>query len=190
LFLNTYAELIPGAKYLVIARDYHSVVNSLLKREFVNVDKKYMARNYISRLVWKYIRRARRERAFYTDHAETLLKVWITYNEAILKAIKRLPVEDYLVVDYNLLLEQDRTVFSLLTDNWKFALNYFDFKQVYKSNLMSNANDIGTFIGCKALLAKARHLQMQLNQYMRGNYSTINLQLHAPKQHALPYNDI
>jgi hypothetical protein len=149
-----------------------------------------MARNYISRLVWKYIRRTRREKAFYTDHAETLLKVWITYNEAILKAIERLPVNDYLVVDYNLLLEQDSTVFSLLTNNWKFALNYFDFKKVYKSNLMSEATDIGAFIGCKTLLAKARHLQMQLNQYMRGNYSTINLQLHAPKQPALPYNNL
>jgi len=170
LFLNTYAQLIPGAKYLVIARDYNSVVNSLLKRGFVEVDKKYMARGYISRLVWKYIRRPRRQREFYIDNAETLLKVWITYNEEILKALKKLPPKDYLVVDYNLLLEQDCTVFSFLTDKWKFALNYFDFRQVYKSSLMSKANDIETIVSSKTLLIKAMYLQRVLDQYMRNNY--------------------
>jgi hypothetical protein len=169
LFLNTYAQLIPGAKYLVIARDYNSVVTSFLKRGFVEVDKKYMARDYISRLIWKHIRRPRRQREFYTDHAERLLKIWITYNEAILKALKKLPPENYLVVNYNLLLKQDCTIFSLLTDKWKFALNYFDFRQIYKSSLMSKANDIETFVSSPILLAKARHLQMQLDQYVKGS---------------------
>jgi hypothetical protein len=169
LFLNTYAELIPDAKYLVIARDYKAVVNSLLKRELVHLDEKYMARDYISRLVWKHIRRTRRERKLYINQTENFLKVWITYTEEILKALKNLPTDDYLVVNYDLLLDQDRNVFSFLTNKWKFALSYFDFKKVYKSSLMSTTNNIESFVDTKALLAKADYLQICLNQYIRLN---------------------
>ncbi|MDN5286445.1 MAG: hypothetical protein JWR38_2719 [Mucilaginibacter sp.] len=171
LFLNTYAELIPGAKYLVIARDYNSVVNSLLKREFAFIDQKYMSRKYFSRLIWTHIRRGRRERKFYADRAGDFLKVWVTYTEEILKALKKLSPDDYLVVNYDLLLEHDRTIFSFLTGKWKFALNYFDFKQVYKGSLMSKADNIESFVDSKTLLTKANYLQICLKQYMRNDYN-------------------
>src|SRR3569833_408228 len=41
LFLDTYRELLPDAKYLIIIRDYESVVNSLLKRAYDDTDKSY-----------------------------------------------------------------------------------------------------------------------------------------------------
>lgn len=169
LLLNTYTQLIPGAKYLVIARDFNAVVNSLIKRQFVLVDEKYMARDYFSRLVWKYIRRARRERVFYAQHAESFLKVWINYTEEILATLKKLSSDDFLVVNYDLLLEHDQSVFVLLTEKWKFALNYYDFKRVYKSSLMHTTNDIEHFISTKSLLIKAEYLQICINQYMRVN---------------------
>jgi hypothetical protein len=171
LFLNIYAELIPDAKYLVIARDYNSVVNSLLKREFTFIDKKYMSRKYFSRLIWIHVRRGRRERKFYTERAGSFLEMWVIYTEEILKALKKLSPDDYLVVNYDLLLEQDRTVFSFLTDKWKFTLNYFDFRQVYKGSLMSKVNDIESFVHSKTLLTKARYLQACLRQYMRIDYN-------------------
>ena len=50
LFLDTYGKLLPEAKYLVIVRDYLSVVNSLLKRSWDEVDKRYERRSFFTRL--------------------------------------------------------------------------------------------------------------------------------------------
>lgn len=171
LFLDTYAKLLPGARYLVVLRNYQSVVTSLLRRDFVSVDQKYMARKYIQRQVWTHFRRPRRVKAFYHDHAESYLKVWINYNEAILKMLKKLQPDDYLVINYSQLLENDSEVFSFLTGKWKFALNYFDFKDVYKQELMNKAEDISDFITDKTLLIKATYLLKRLGSYMRGSES-------------------
>ncbi|SCW86937.1 Sulfotransferase family protein [Mucilaginibacter sp. NFR10] len=171
LFLDTYAKLLPGARYLVVLRNYQSVVSSLLRRDFVSVDQKYMARKYIQRQVWTHFRRPRRLKAFYHDHAESYLKVWINYNEAILKMLKKLQPDNYLVINYSQLLENDSEVFSFLTGKWKFALNYFDFKDVYKQELMNKADDISEFVTDKTLLIKATYLLKRLGSYMRGSES-------------------
>lgn len=171
LFLDTYAKLLPGARHLVVLRNYQSVVSSLLRRDFAAVDQKYMARNYIQRVVWTYFRRSRRLKEFHLDHAENYLKVWISYNEAILQTLKKLNPDDYLVINYSQLLENDSEVFSFLTDKWKFALNYFDFKDVYKQELMNKADDISDFIIDKVLLIKATYLLKRLGSYMRGSES-------------------
>lgn len=167
LFLDTYSALLPEAKYLVIIRDYQSVINSLLKREFAYIDKRYLARNYFSRLVWTRLRRKRREEKFYAEHAETFLKVWLNYNEEILRTLKRLSADDYLVINYELLLKKDKQVINFLRDNWKLNLSYFDFSQVYKDGLMSTANDIERFVSTKNLLIKAQYLQLRLNHFVR-----------------------
>jgi hypothetical protein len=167
LFLDTYSKLLPQAKYLVIMRDFQAVISSLINREFAHVDKKYMGRNYLQRMAWKHWRRSRREEKFYAEHAETYLKVWINYNEEILKTLKKLPADDYLVINYQLLLEKDEQVIDFLKDKWKFDLNYFDFSQVYKNGLMSAARDIERFIQTKTLLVKAQYLQLRLSHYVR-----------------------
>lgn len=167
LFLETYSKLLPGAKYLVIMRDYRAVIGSLLKREFAYIDRKYMARGYFSKLIWKHIRRKRKQEKYYIEHAETFLKVWINYNEEILKTLKKLPADDYLVINYELLLEKDEQVISFLKDHWKFNLNYFDFGQVYKHGLMSATHEIEQYVSAKTLLVKAQYLQLRLNHYVR-----------------------
>lgn len=69
LFLDVYQELLPEACYLIILRDYQSVVSSLLRREFKEVDQKYMSRKYLSRLVWQKFRRSRRLKKYYDENA-------------------------------------------------------------------------------------------------------------------------
>jgi hypothetical protein len=167
LFLDTYNKLLPEAKYLVIMRDYNAVINSLLKRDFNVIDKKYLARNYFSRQAWLHLRRKRRVAKFYAEHAETYLKVWINYNEEILRTLKKLPADDYLVVDYEMVLGKDEQIINFLKEKWQFNLNYYDFSQVYKGDLMSKANDIDPFIDTKTLLVKAQYLQLRLNHYVR-----------------------
>lgn len=167
LFLETYSKLLPEAKYLVIMRDHRSVLNSLLKRDFADVDKKYMARGYFQRLIWTHFRRERRLEQFYIDHAETFLKVWINYTEEILKTLKKLPADDYLVINYELLLEKDEQVIDFLKDKWNFNLSYFDFSKIYKDGRMSIPNNIERFVATKTLLIKAQYLQLRLNHFVR-----------------------
>jgi hypothetical protein len=167
LFLDTYSKLLPEAKYLVILRDHRAVINSLLKRDFAGIDKKYKSRNLLQQFIWTKFRRTRHEEKFYREHAETYLKVWINYNEHILESLKKLSANDYLVVNYELLLQKGEQVIGFLQDNWKFNLNYFDFSKVYKNNLMSTENDVEQFIPTKTLLIKAQYLQLRLNHYVR-----------------------
>ena len=167
LFLDLYRELLPHSKYLVIMRDYPSVVNSLLKRDFALTDKKYMSRGVIERAIWTYFRKNKNKRKFYNANAEYFLKVWIDYNEHILSMLKELPVEDYIVINYSLLEKNDKEVFSFLTGTWHFALNYFSFKEVYKEDLMSGPPNLEPFLKDQDLLAKAKIVDEALKGYMR-----------------------
>jgi hypothetical protein len=167
LFLQLYRELLPNSKYLVIFRDYPSVVNSLLKRDFSAVDEKYLSRNLFPRLVWIYFRRNRRKQKFYRDNTESFLKVWIEYNEHILNMLKELPAEDYIAINYSLLEKCDEQVFSFLTNKWQFALQYFSFKDVYNKNLISNVTDIDPFINDRTLLPKAKSVEDNFKRYMK-----------------------
>jgi hypothetical protein len=168
LFLNLYRELLPQSKYLVIVRDYPSVVNSMLKRDFGLFEGRYLIRRKFQRMVWTYLRRKRRLQKFYRDNAESYLKVWIEYNEHILGILQELPAEDYVVVNYSLLEKCDKQVFSFLTDTWKFALKYFSFKEVYKKSLLSQVVDIHPFIHNSALLTKAKSIEDDFKGYIKA----------------------
>ncbi|HVV53684.1 MAG TPA: sulfotransferase, partial [Mucilaginibacter sp.] len=100
LLLGLYHELLPEAKYLVIVRDYKSVVNSLLKRDFFVIDQRYLSRIWLQRLMWKAFKRESRKKDYYKENAEYYLKVWIWYNEYVLDHLKKLTRDQYLVVDY------------------------------------------------------------------------------------------
>lgn len=166
LFLNTYRELLPKSKYLVIVRDYQSVINSLLKRDFAEIERKYMSRKVLSRHVWKYFRKSRMKQKFYRNNAERYLKVWISYNEHILNMLKDLPEEDYIVINYSLLEKSDRKVFSSLTEAWGFALRYFSFSEVYKENLMSRAPDLAPFLTNTGLVTRAKVVENDFEKYL------------------------
>jgi hypothetical protein len=167
LFLKLYRELLPGSKYLVIVRDYPAVVNSLLKRHFGHIDKKYLARGRFSRFVWLTFRCNRRKRKFYSENTEYYLKVWIDYNEHILSMLAELSPEDYMVVNYSQLKKSDTQVFSLLTNTWRFALKYFSFKDVYKEELISSTVDLYPFITDYSLLSKAKTVEDEFKKYMK-----------------------
>ena len=167
LFLDTYRELLPGPKYLVIVRDYHSVINSLLKRDFAEIDKKYRSRKFVQRMVWNIFRRKRRQKLYYDKNAERYLKVWLTYNQEILKAVRNIPEEDYLVVNYTVLEHKDNEVFEFLTNTWNFSLNYFDFRKVYKDSLMSGVKNIGNLVKDKMLLTKADYIETRLRSLIK-----------------------
>jgi hypothetical protein len=167
LFLDTYRQILPGSKYLVITRDYQSVLSSLLKRDFAEIDNKYIKRKWLSRTVWKIFRRQRRQRLYYNENAEHYLKIWLAYNEEILKAVKNLSPEDYLVVNYAMLEEKDTEIFDFLTHKWGFSLTYCNFKEVYKRSLMSSVKNMEELIKDKVLINKADYIENRLNLLIR-----------------------
>jgi len=167
LFLDVYQELLPDACYLIILRDYQSVVSSLLRREFKDVDQKYMGRKYVSRLAWQKFRRSRMLKKFYDDYASKFLKVWIAYNQDILNCIKKLNSNSFIVVNYSLLNKADTQLFSFLENNWNFSLKYFKFKDVFKEGHIGKDIDIDLHIADKELIVAAKQLQHELKEYMQ-----------------------
>jgi hypothetical protein len=167
LFLDVYKELLPDACYLVILRDYQSVVSSLLRREFKWVDNKYLARKYFSRLIWKAFRRARRMVKFYNDHAAEYLKVWIAYNQDILKCIETLPRDAFIVLNYSMLKEEDEQVFEYLKSKWNLALKYSRFRDIFKEHLIGPDVSFEQYITDKNLITQAIALQGKLKGYMQ-----------------------
>ncbi|WP_419701327.1 sulfotransferase [Mucilaginibacter sp. NFX135] len=167
LFLDVYQELLPDAFYLIILRDYQSVVSSLLRREFKDVEQKYMSRTYVSRLIWQKFRRSRKLKKFYADSASKFLKVWIAYNQDILNCVKKLNSNSFIVVNYSLLNKADTQLFSFLENNWNFTLKYFKFKDVFKESHIGKDIDIDLHIADKELIETAKQLQDELKKYIQ-----------------------
>jgi hypothetical protein len=170
LFLNVYREILPEAYYLIIFRDYHFVVVSLLKRSFAEIDAGYenAEKSFFSKLTWKKIRRKLVFRKFCQQRADEFLKVWIFYNEKIIKNIKTLPSEKYLVLNYSVLNEKDTEIISLLVDNWNFSLTYTKFSEIFKPSLFSKPFNIDKYIKDKQLVAYANQLSKSLMEYVKN----------------------
>jgi hypothetical protein len=174
LFLDTYRQLIPDAFYFVVLRDYQSVVSSLILRIYNRTVKKYSSRRGLSKFIWEHIKKKRRMNMLLRKHSQRYLKVWIAYNEAILQHLAQLSPENYLVTDYTILYDNDRAVFGHLTHDWGFSLDFFNFKNIYKNNMLHKAVDINGYIKDKSLLSRAAGIEASLKQL-----SVFNNQQHA-----------
>lgn len=162
LFLDHYRQLLPEARYLVILRDHRSVVSSLISRIYSRTAYKYSKKKGFSKFFWEYFKKPFRKRLLLNKHSEHFLRVWITYNEAILHHLQKLNPAQYLVVDHTELSDNNKQVFKHLSDTWDFKLEYYNYKNVYKENLLSKILDIGRYVKDKSLLVKANELQEQL----------------------------
>lgn len=169
LFLNIYREILPEAYYLIIFRSYHFVVVSLLKRAFADVDAKYKSskKSFFSKLVWQTVRKKRVFRKFCHQYADDFLKTWIFYNDKIIKNIKTLPSEKYLVLNYTLLNEKDSEIISFLVNNWNFSLNYSKFSEIFNQSLFSKPFDVDLYVKDKQLISCAEQLSNSLMAYVK-----------------------
>jgi hypothetical protein len=164
LFLAHYRELLPDACYLNVIRDYQSTVSSMISRDFKRYEVKYLSRKRFSRFIWKNFRREKRLLKFYRELSEFYLCVWITYNEEILRNIDSLDEGKYLVVDSDSLCTFGKRVFGHLKNDWGFDLNYCDFNDIFKENLVSRPRDINVFIKDEVLADRARQLEKRLKE--------------------------
>jgi hypothetical protein len=166
LFLDHYRRLLPHAYYLIVIRDFQSTVNSLIVRDFKHVEAKYLARKLFGRLIWKWFRRNKRKKKLYENLSTYYLNIWITYNEELLKHMELLQNQQFIAVDYKLLNQNDKRTFSVLKDDWKFAIEYVDFSKVFKEKLISKTVDISQFVVDKSLLETAYVLEDKLRAYV------------------------
>jgi len=142
-------------------------VSSLLRREFKIMDKKYLARKYLSRLLWLKVRRNRRQQKLSHSKATEFLKVWIAYNQDILNCIKKLDSNSFVVINYSMLNDADKGLFKHLENDWNFSLKYFKFKDVFKEGHIGKDIDIDLHIADKELIGVAKQLQRELKEYMQ-----------------------
>lgn len=167
LFLDHYREIIPEAYYLIIVRNFNATVSSLIQRDFKNMERKYLVRDWFSRQIWTKIRRDKRQRELFEAQTEFYLNVWITYNEALLKNIQTLSANKFILTEHSSLADINTKIFDRLVNKWDFSLKYTDFKSVYKGSLLSNVVDIEPFVKHKELLQKARNLENKLKKYQQ-----------------------
>jgi hypothetical protein len=162
LFLDHYRVLLPDARYIVILRDYHSVVSSLISRMYNKTSVKYANKKGIGLFIWKYFKKPFRKEKLLKKYSEHYLQVWITYNKAILRHLQNLDTSQYLVVDHTALSSNNRQVFNHLSGEWDFKLEYHDYRKMYKESLQSDVLNISPYIRNASLLTKADTLQEKL----------------------------
>jgi hypothetical protein len=163
LFLDLYRQLLPRARYLVIWRSYQQVVSSMLTRLYqFELEQRRLGKSRLAYRWWSLTKGRHFKAALCKQFAADFLKVWINYNEAILRHIGQLPHTAYLVVDHASLPAKARQVFDHLSGQWHFKLHYQAFETVYKEKLLSPVIDLDPYITDTALRTRAARVQQQL----------------------------
>ncbi|MEP6748276.1 MAG: hypothetical protein ABJB86_11160, partial [Bacteroidota bacterium] len=117
-----------------------------------------------SKFIWEHFKRKRRMNMLLTKHSQRYLKVWIAYNEAILQHLQKIPAGNYIVADYTILFDNDKNVFEHLAQDWGFSLNFFNFKNIYKNNMLHTAVNINKYIKDKSLISRAADIEASLKK--------------------------
>jgi len=162
LFLPFYRQLIPHAKYIVIWRSYNVVVSSLINRIY-NLDvHEVETKKGLFKSLRNNTRRNRFKESLCKEHCEDFLKIWITYNEAILNHLKQLSSYSALIVEHSALLANNQVIFKHLSSQWNFDLDYYNLQDIYKEKLVSKVIDIDKYISDKSLLTHAKQVEEAL----------------------------
>ena len=170
LFLDLYRELLPGAKYLLVYRDFHEVVGSMIARHFQSWQTVQMTRfpwrlpligAYYKKL-WKQFKYSKNLTAFHKHYSEFYLRMWNLYNRQLLRHMESLPPGQYLLVNAGELHAVAGDVFAVLTNQWGFELEPADFRAVYKVGMYNAYADISAYINNQSVLEEAQQLQALL----------------------------
>ena len=158
LLLDTYLELFPDLKSLIIFRPYWEVVDSLYRRRISNKLKKNSKIKFIAKL---------RERLYVSKHKTKLkqlkksyLTAWISYN-SILIEFKKSNSEN-LLFSLQQFKENQQAILQKL-DEWKLSFNEVAFSSIYNAKLIIQ-EAIELDIDEPDLIAKADKVLMELNK--------------------------
>lgn len=163
LFLDDYSKLVPYANYIFISRSYTHTVSSMIARD-VQINRKLLAsKKGLAALYWTVFKNKSSNKSL-KKSARKYLKTWLTYSRVIYDLMARLPIDQYLLLQFEDLLRDDATVFNQLTNGWNFSLHHIPFRSVFKENLLSPVINIEKHVKDKKLIIKARDLQERLSR--------------------------
>ncbi|MFT4093448.1 MAG: hypothetical protein QM640_07395 [Niabella sp.] len=166
LFTDAYRELIPGAFYVIVFRDYRSVVSSLITRMHEATKKEALSKKYFNP-IRKYLKNKKRIKELLRQHAAFYLKVWIHYNRKILEHARQLPAHQYLFASQHALLQTSASFIGRMKEQWHAdGLKYVPFEERYKKKLQSRVLEITPYIQDKMLLREADALQAQFTEML------------------------
>jgi len=134
LFINYYKELLPKAKYLILYRDYKFVVESLIKRDYIDINIEYHGLSKGEKI---------RQSKYFKEKLQRLqslfnvyLSTWIIYNQNLLNLIDSINNDNYIILRYDRLIANDKAVFEKLKE-WKFKLKYYPFSSIFDPELIN-----------------------------------------------------
>lgn len=159
LFLDFYRQLLPEARYLVIWRNYRSVVSSLITRIYDLIVDENAHKKGLSKFIWTKIKHGRLKEQLCKKHCEDFLNIWIAYNKAIIEHLSQLSSRHYLVIEHASLNTSSERAFQHMSGEWDFNLQYYNFGGIYKKGLISEVLDIERYVRDGSLLEEARELE-------------------------------
>lgn len=155
LFLDHWNELLPNAKFIFIYRSYPEVVDSIIRRRYkVEKKREYITDFYKHATKWFRLNKIRKRH----------IEIWIKYNSGILEFIKGAEKGRYLAINNEDLLNNSKSIFQHLNDQWDFNINYTPIEEIYdkritKKSGFSFLDDID-----EDLLAKADQVERLLKK--------------------------
>lgn len=134
LFLDFWLKILPDETYFILPfRDYHDVTNSLFKREYKKIEKKYSG-NLIVKKKAEYYKNKKKILNSY-------LSMWIRHNEEILKLLNYKKHTSLLYFSLNSFIKNNRIIYAYIKNNWQFTnLKDVNFENIYDKNILVNSN--------------------------------------------------
>ncbi len=125
LLADQYSRLIPQARYLIIFKDYSMVVRSLIQRQKADLKKWYADLDLLSQ-ARGYLHY--REKMIRISSLQNIyLDTWCRYYQNLLDLTLTLSSENYFMVNYQDLKNDEVELFDKLSGEWNFDLKFFPF---------------------------------------------------------------
>jgi hypothetical protein len=123
LFTDLYQELLPRAKYLVLVRPPHKVINSLMQRDWTSIE--HSLRDHpVKRWYKSYFLKKER-----TARALRYALTWQYYNQQLLRFLSSVPQEDCLLVTTEDVKKHSSLILERLQD-WNFQLTPYPIESI------------------------------------------------------------
>lgn len=169
LFLSHYQEVLPEANYLIIVRNYSSVISSLVKRDLKNLLHKEIPRHKVVKtLRWNLYKKHKIIRDYDIKHmVHFYAQVYLFYNQQILSLLNTPASKDkFVVVEYSELLKNADKYTNLLSHKFNLKIKNIDFKSIYKKDLISKQQYFDPMIFTQVELEQLDQTYKEIKQYI------------------------
>lgn len=168
LFLDFWREMLPDLKFLALYRHHAQVVDSLLRREKGNQQRKYRFRGTWRAFVKHTTLSAGASLEFSAlnfSRVNLYAQVWKRYNQDLMAFIQKYP-NDVLLLHIDTLIAHHPLVLQTLNEQWGFTLHTFDIRHIYEEqHLQRNPHrtirliDKVFGLGCESVYRRLQELE-------------------------------